>query len=128
MDEKLEKLRYDTDKAEDFFTQMMAFTLGPVELKEMLSNGHVKVLDVRDHADYTQGHIPGAISIPRNCMEERLDELSKDDLYVVYCYNQQCHLGMCACRFLASKGYLSMHLDGGYKVWNEDFQFATTKE
>ena len=36
MDEKLQKLRFDTEKAEKFFTKMMAFTLGPVELKEIM--------------------------------------------------------------------------------------------
>ena len=128
MDDKLKLTRFDTEKAEKFFTKMMAYTLGPVELKGMIEKGHAKIIDVRDYEDFGQGHIPGAISLPRNMLEERLNELSKDDIHIVYCYNQQCHLGMCACRLLASKGYPCMHLDGGYKVWVEDFQFATTKE
>lgn len=128
MDEKLHKLRHDTNMTEDFFTKMMAYTLGPVELKEMMEKEHVKVLDVRDCSDYKDGHIPGAISIPRPQLDARLDELYKDDLYVVYCYNQQCHLAICACRLLASNGYPCMHLDGGYKVWIEDFKFAVSKD
>ena len=127
MDEKLKKYRFDNEKAGKFFTKMMAYTLGPVELKEMLENGCVKVLDVRDCTDYKDGHIPNAISIPRPQLDSRLCELSKDNLYVVYCYNQQCHLAMCACRYLASRGYACMHLDGGYKVWSEDFKFTTTQ-
>ena len=125
MDDKLKKVRFDDDKAEKFFTKMMAYTLGPVELKEMMGHKDVKVLDVRYCADYAEAHIPGAISIPRPQLDSRLDELSKDDLYIVYCYNQQCHLGMCACRLLSSRGYHCMHLDGGFKVWVEDFHFET---
>ena len=106
----------------------MAYTLGPVELKEMMNHRNVVVLDVRDCTDYKDGHIPNAISIPRPQLDSRLGELSKDNLHIVYCYNQQCHLGMCACRFLASNGYACMHLDGGYKVWSEDFHFATSQE
>ncbi len=128
MDEKLKKYRQDTEKAEKFFTKIMAYTLGPAELKEMLEKEHVKVIDVRDCADYSQGHIPNAVSIPRPQLDSRMDELSKDDLHVVYCYNQQCHLAVCACRLLASNGYPCMHLDGGYKIWSEDFQYAVTKE
>ena len=128
VDTKLEELRKDTKKAEEFFIKMMAYTLGPVELKEMIKNNHAKILDVRDYSDYTQGHIPNAVSMPRHEMEDRINELSKEDLSIVYCYNQQCHLGLCACRFLASNGYPCMHLEGGYKVWSEDFQFATTHE
>ena len=127
MDEKLKEMRFDTQKAECFFTAIMAYTLGPVELKEMLEENHAVVLDVRDKNDYQEGHIPSAISIPRAELDERLDELSKDALYVVYCYNEQCHLAACACRLLASKGYHAMLLDGGYKTWTEDFHFATTK-
>ena len=127
MDEKLQKIRFDTEKAEKFFTKMMAYTLGPVELKEIMEHDGVKIIDVRDCVDYNDGHIPNAISIPRCDLESKLNELSKENLHIVYCYNQQCHLGMCACRLLASEGYPCMHLDGGYKVWSEDFRFATSQ-
>ena len=128
MDEKLKKYAFDSDKAEKFFTKMMAYTLGPAELKEIIENECIKIIDVRDCTDYKDGHIPNAISIPRAELDSRLNELSKEDLHIVYCYNQQCHLGLCACRFLASNGYPCMHLDGGYKVWSEDFKYATTQE
>lgn len=127
MDEKLKKYRYNTDKAEKFFSKLMAYTIGPAELKEMMTEYHVKIIDVRDWNDYNEGHIPNAISIPRPQLEAKLEELSKDDLHIIYCYNQQCHLALCACRLLASKGYPCMHLDGGYKTWSQDFQFAITQ-
>ena len=125
MDKKLEKMRFDTKDAEKFFTKMMAFTTGPVELKEMIKNNEVRVLDVRDKEDYDKGHIPTAISMPRAEMDTRYRELSKDRLYVVYCYNQQCHLGACACRFLAVNDYHAMLLEGGFDVWKNDFQLET---
>lgn len=125
MDKKLEKMRFDTKDAEKFFTKMMAFTTGPVELKEMIKNNEVRVLDVRDKGDYDKGHIPTAISMPRAEMDTRYRELSKDRLYVVYCYNQQCHLGACACRFLAVNDYHAMLLEGGFDVWKNDFQLET---
>ncbi len=128
MDEKLHEIRFDTHKAAKYFTKMMAFTLGPVELQEMVKQNKVTILDVRDKEDYDDGHIPTAISMPRAEMDERLDELSKDKLYVVYCYNQQCHLGACACRFLAVNEFHAMLMEGGFKTWDEEFKFDVTKD
>ncbi len=129
MDEKLKKIVFDSDKAEKFFTKLMAYTLGPAELKAKLEDGcNVKIIDVRENSDYVEGHIPGAISIPRAQLDNKLEDLSKEDVHIVYCYNHQCHLATCACRLLASKGYPCMHLDGGFKVWSEDFHYATSKE
>lgn len=127
MDEKLHKIRFDTEKAAKYFTKIMAYTVGPVELQDMMADKKVEVIDVRDKEDFDDGHIPNAISMPRAEMPDRLNELSKDKLYVVYCYNQQCHLGACACRFLAVNHYHAMHLDGGFKVWSEDFKFDVQK-
>lgn len=125
MDKKLEKMRFDTKDAEKFFTKMMAFTTGPVELKEMIKNNEAKVLDVRDKEDYDKEHIPTAISMPRAEMETRHKELSKEQLYVVYCYNQQCHLGACACRFLAVNDYHAILMEGGFDIWKNYFGFET---
>ena len=36
MSETIKELRFDSDKAMDFFAKNLAYTLGPVELKEML--------------------------------------------------------------------------------------------
>ena len=112
-------------KSEKYFKKALAFTLGPVELKELAEKNNIKIIDVRDRADYEIAHIPQAISIPYMEILNRLNELNKEETTVVYCYNQQCHLGLRACLKLADYGYPCMHLDGGFKVWQEDFRFAT---
>lgn len=127
MDEKLKELRENTEKAAKFFTKIMAYTIGPEELKEMMHSEDISILDVRKAVDFKDGHLPKAISVPREELDLRYEELPKDKTYVVYCYNQQCHLGICACRFLSMKGYKTIHLDGGYKTWTEDFQYAITQ-
>ncbi len=127
MNEKIKEIRQDTQKAEDFFTKRLAYTLGPVELKNFMEKGGVKVVDVRLKADYDIAHIPGAISIPKDELDKRLTELSKDEITIVYCYNQQCHLGDNACLILAEYGYPTMLMEGGFKVWMEDFRFATSQ-
>lgn len=127
MSEYIDKIRYNAAIAEDFFSEKLAFTLGPVELKKMIEDKKVKVLDVRAKEVYDEGHIPEAISVPKEELPEKLSELSKDALYVVYCYNQQCHLGAAAALILAKNGFHVMELEGGFDVWANVFKFAVVK-
>jgi len=113
----------NTQKALEFFQDKLSFTLGPVELKEKIDKKEVVVIDVRRKEDYDKGHIPSAISIPKNEIENNLNKLSKDNINVVYCYNQQCHLAARAAVILAEKGYPVMELEGGIGVWRDNFDF-----
>lgn len=127
MSEYIDKIRHNTEVAEDFFAEKLAFTLGPVELKKMLADDKVKLIDVRAKEDYDEAHIAQAISIPKDKLSENFSQLSKDNVHVVYCYNQQCHLAAAAALKLAKNGYPVMELDGGFDVWVNDFKFDTIK-
>lgn len=127
MTEFIDNIRRDAEVAVDFFAEKLAFTLGPVELKKMLAEYKVKLIDVRAKEDFDEGHIPQAISIPKAELKNKLGELSKKDVYVVYCYNQQCHLGAAAALNLAQEGYPVMELEGGFDVWVNDFKFEIAK-
>jgi rhodanese-related sulfurtransferase/TusA-related sulfurtransferase len=54
-------------------------------LKQIEGNEKVTVLDVREPAEYAFGHIPGAINIPLNELEERFEELNQNDEIHVIC-------------------------------------------
>ena len=127
MSEYIDKIRRDPQVAESFFAEKLAFTLGPVELKKMLEDKKVKLIDVRGKEDFEEEHIPESISIPKDELTNRLAELSQNDVHVVCCYNQQCHLAAAAALILAKNGYPVMELDGGFDVWKEDFGFETVK-
>lgn len=123
MNLQIKELRHNTQAAQDYFTKILAYRLGPVELQRMLDENKVNLLDVRRKEDYDIGHIKGAISIPEEFLDTSLDRLSKDKITVVYCYNQQCHLGAKACLILAEYGYPVMLLEGGFKTWAQEFNF-----
>jgi len=125
MDNNIKELRKDTEKAQCFFSKCLAYTLGPAELKHMLDQGNVTLVDVRAREDYIKAHIPGAISIPKDELAINLDKLSKDMVTIVYCYNQQCHLGIRACLTLAEYSYPCMHMEGGFDTWVNNFRYAT---
>lgn len=126
MCEDIKNLRNNTEKAEHFFAKKLAFSVGPVELKDLSEKENIKIIDVRHRADYETAHIPMAISIPYEEMESRLNELNKDELHVVYCYNAYCHLGARAAHLMAKHQIPVMELCGGFKVWAEDFRYTTT--
>lgn len=126
MNEKIKEIRFDTKRAQCFFQELLAYTIGPIELKDLLDVGKVNLVDVRRFEDYEVSHIPGAISIPKEELADNTNKLSKEEITVVYCYNKQCHLGIEACLILAEYGYPVMLLEGGFKSWVEDFRFATT--
>jgi rhodanese-related sulfurtransferase/TusA-related sulfurtransferase len=54
-------------------------------LQKLEANENVKVLDVREPAEYAFNRIPGATSIPMGELENRLDELNQDDEIHVVC-------------------------------------------
>jgi rhodanese-related sulfurtransferase len=109
----------DSVRAKDFFEAKMAFTTGPVELERMMRSGEVNVVDVRAAEDYAEGHIPGAINLPKDRWAT-LEGLRKDKPNVLYCYSIVCHLAATAAVDFSAKGYPVMELDGGWRWWKED--------
>lgn len=125
---KLESITRNTQKAREFFEDKVAFTIGPVELKNMMEQegDRIQILDVRLADDYQSGHIPTAISIPATSLESSLSKLDQNKISIVYCYNQQCHLAAKCSIILASNDYPVIELDGGFSEWkNKDYDIVT---
>ncbi len=107
---------HDPSRAKEYFEAKMAFTTGPVELQRMMKNGEVNVVDVRAADDYAQGHIPGAVNLPKDRWTA-FAGLRKDKTNVLYCYSQVCHLAATAAVEFAGQGYPVMELEGGFDSW-----------
>jgi rhodanese-related sulfurtransferase len=105
------------EKAVRYFEDKMEFTTGPIELNEMMKRGEkMRVIDVRSPEDFSKGHIPGAINMPKGTWGNT-SRLSRENTNVVYCYSQVCHLAASAARELAYSGYPVMELEGGWETW-----------
>ena len=118
----------DPAEARRFFAEKLNFTTGPMELSKNLKQGtSVNVIDLRDEKDYRKGHVPGAINLPRERWST-CEGLDKDELNVLYCYTQQCHLAADAAVEFAGKGYSVMEMDGGFEAWKANkLEVATTR-
>lgn len=74
------------------------------------------ILDVRTQAEYDDGHIAGAILIPNAELSDRLDELDKEDEYLVYCRTGNRSSG--SVQVLKDAGFSKVyHMDEGISVW-----------
>ena len=111
-------LTANVQKSKEYFEAKMAFTTGPVELERMMKQGQVNVVDVRAAEDYAEGHIPGAVNLPKDKWQA-LGGVRKDKTNVLCCYSQVCHLAAAAALEFASKGYPVMELEGGFRSWKE---------
>jgi Rhodanese-like domain len=55
------------------------------DFRQRLGRGEIVVIDVRDIADYTAAHIPGAIHIPLSFIQGELPYLPRGKPIVTYC-------------------------------------------
>jgi rhodanese-related sulfurtransferase/DNA-binding transcriptional ArsR family regulator len=91
--------------------------IGFDELKSRMKAGAVVLVDVRPAKEYEAGHIPGAISIPHDELEDRLRELPKDQEVVAYCRGPYCVFADQAVALLKGKRRKARRLEGGLPEW-----------
>lgn len=92
-------------------------TISRQELADRLERGDVVVVDVRPEAEYAAGHLPGAVSIPPDRLDELLDELPATDDVVAYCRGPFCAYADDAVRRLRARGRSAARLEGGFPEW-----------
>lgn len=88
------------------------------DLKAELENGgKVCVIDVRTGQEWAGGHIPGAVHLPVEQLEQRLSEVRRDGV-PMYLVCAQGVRSAAAAEFLANRGYLNVHnVEGGMSGW-----------
>jgi rhodanese-related sulfurtransferase len=91
-------------------------TLTRDELLARLERGEVVVVDVRPHAEYAAGHLPGAVHVPPDQLE-LLDELPHDREIVAYCRGPYCVYADDAVRRLRRHGRQARRLEDGLPEW-----------
>lgn len=96
-------------------------TISRAELAERLRTGDVLVLDVRPAVEYAAGHVRGAVSVPVDELEHRLQALNPggDDV-VAYCRGPYCVYADDAVRLLRARGYRAARLNDGFPEWQRE--------
>jgi len=73
------------------------------ELEQKLNGDRTVILDVRETEEFAQSHIPGSVLIPLGQLENRYDELRKDEEIFIIC--QSGGRSNLACQILKEKGF-----------------------
>lgn len=82
-----------------------------------LREGDIVVLDVRPGDEYAAGHIPGAISMPLEELDRRLDGVPDNRPIVAYCRGPYCMYAREAVERLRSRGREAMRMEDGVLEW-----------
>ncbi len=87
------------------------------ELMNRAKDGVVTVLDVRPSEEFEAGHIPGAVNLPPDDLEKRLDDLPRDQEIIAYCRGPYCVLAFEAVAALRQRGFTARRLYEGFPEW-----------
>ncbi len=115
--------------AEKHFAANLAFETDCWDVHESFRRQVVDfvLLDVRSHATYARGHVPGAVSLPhREITSERMMAWPHETLFVVYCAGPHCNGADRAALKLSRLGRPVKVMIGGVAGWaDEGFPFAS---
>jgi rhodanese-related sulfurtransferase len=90
------------------------------ELEARRQRGDLVLIDVRPEAEYTAGHIPGAISTPPERLDLALESLPDQGEVVAYCRGPYCVYADDAVRALTARGRRAVRLEDGVPEWRRD--------
>ena len=91
----------------------------PEQVKERMSNGSgLAVLDVRERDEFREGHLPGALALPRGFLDIRVEEVVPEKTTPVVLYCASGTRSLLAGRTLKEMGYDTViSMAGGYGAW-----------
>ena len=86
------------------------------EARKALDGGNHLFVDIRDPESYTSGHIPGALHVHDENVEEFVRSADKNKAVIVYCFHGINSMGGAA--YFIAQGFKTVHsLQGGFENW-----------
>src|SRR3712207_6271595 len=94
--------------------------VSPAQAEQLASEG-VTLVDVRESTEWEEGHVPGALHVPRGFLESRIEGTvpDRDRPLVLYCAGGV--RSALAARQLAELGYTDVvSMAGGFQQWKSE--------
>ena len=89
--------------------------------RDRIESGEPVVVDVREQAEWDEGHIPGAVHVPRGHLESRIERLAPDPSRPVVIYCSAGNRSAFAAKTLSELGYEDVvSLAGGFTDWKRN--------
>jgi sulfur-carrier protein adenylyltransferase/sulfurtransferase len=101
------------------------------EIKTQLERGEQWILlDVREREEYREGHLDGALSVPRGFLEIRIEETVPDKNTPIIAYCAGGVRSLIAARTLKELGYENVvSMSGGYTAWkNAGYKWVADRQ
>lgn len=101
------------------------------EVKDRVERGEDwAVLDVREREEYREGHLEGAIPLPRGFLEMRVEETLPDKTRPVIAYCAGGVRSLIAARTMQEMGYENVSsMSGGYTAWkNAGYKWVADRQ
>jgi rhodanese-related sulfurtransferase len=99
--------------------------VGLVQVKEMFDAKQAVLIDARSAANFSEGHLAGAVTLPleearKNPAHPLKVKLAADATLIVYCNGFSCHDSMDLGKILMKAGYASVFVfEGGFPEWRD---------
>lgn len=94
---------------------------------QLLRQGEVKVVDIRDEQSFAAGHIPGAIHLTNGTLNGFMGQTEFETPVVVCCYHG--NSSQQAAQFLIHQGFEQVYsMDGGFEAWRANYAFDSHPE
>ena len=98
-----------------YFVFVKGGDVSSADARQLVASG-ARLVDVRTPGEFAAGHIPGAVNIPVQQLDNRLAELQpKDAAIVVYCRSGS--RSSSAARMLKNAGFAVVHDLGPMSRW-----------
>lgn len=89
------------------------------DLKTLIENNRVTIIDIRDSASFESGHIEKAHNIGDHNINKFIEEADPEKPLVVCCYHGIS--SQSAAEYMSEKGFKQCYsLQGGYEAWTKN--------
>ena len=93
-------------------------TINITETKDLIDTRDVIVADIRDPGSYMQSHLPDAVHLTQDNLEEFKKNTGLDEMVIIYCYH-----GIdskVAAQYFTDLGYTNVYsMDGGFSDYSK---------
>jgi len=91
------------------------------QAQELLSQNSLAVVDVREREEWDEGHLPGAVHVPRGNLESRIEGVVPDKSQLILLYCAGGNRSAFAAKTLEELGYEHVvSLAGGFTDWKRN--------
>ncbi|WP_101759955.1 thiosulfate sulfurtransferase GlpE [Oceanicoccus sp. KOV_DT_Chl] len=92
--------------------------ISTTQAKQLIAQGDIAIVDVRDGQSYHNGHIDQAILLDNSSVNQFIASTEKSTPVLVYCYHGNSSQN--AAQFLFEQGFAEVYsMDGGFEAWRQ---------